>query len=330
MQALPVVLSTLDHPVLRTRAGIHRDVLELIVSNRLLTLPEKMRGMVQVLVAGHMSIQEQELALFPNLRFVQTVGSGYNHIDLGAAARRGIVVAHNPGYNAQAVAEHALMASLYFLRRMGELNELVLQGRFEERAQVMQQGIRDGQGVSVGIWGMGHIGQLLVKLVAPLGMNVLYSQRRRRLDLEELWDMHYVSPQELMRQSDVLVLTLPLTPDTHHILGKEQIAKMRDGAIVINVGRGALVDTHALMDAIADNRIYAAALDVFESEPVLPSDPILARADTLKSRLLLSPHVAGATNQALASMVGGAVDNVVRFLEGRPVQNVVSETLKIS
>ncbi|MDA8192935.1 MAG: 2-hydroxyacid dehydrogenase [Thermaerobacter sp.] len=330
MQTLPLVLSTLEHPVLRTRTESHRNLLELVVSNRFSDLPQEVRGRVKVLLAGHATIGERELALFPAVEFIQTVGSGYNHIDVAAAEHHQVLVAHNPGHNAQAVAEHALMATLYFLRRMGELHNLVLAGRFSERASLMGRGIRDAHGVTLGIWGMGYIGQTLVKLVSPLGMNLLYSQRRRRLDLEELWQMRYVCPTDLLRSVDVLVMTLPLTPETRHILGKEQLALMKQDAVVINVGRGELIDTRALIDALTSEEIYAAALDVFETEPLPEKNPLLTVPDTVRSRLLLSPHVAGATNQALAAMVGGALDNVVRFLEGRPVQNLLTASLKIS
>lgn len=259
----------------------------------------------------------------PRLEFIQTVGSGYNAVDLEAAARRGIVVANNPGQNAKAVAEHALMSALYFVRRMGECHQLVAEGRFAERFRLTGEGLRDTTGLTMGIVGLGHIGQALVRMALPHEMRFLYYQRTRRPDLESQWGVEYQSLTALLAQSDIVVVTLPLSAATRNLIGAAELASMKMGSILINVGRGGVVDNQALADALVRGPLYAASLDVFEPEPIPPDHPLLMLPDSVRPRVLFSPHIAGLTLQAFHNMVAGAFANVDRYFRGEPVHHRV-------
>ncbi len=277
------------------------------------------------MIAAGNAVSANTLEPWHNLEFVQTLGSGYNNLDIEELRKRGIVVAHNPAHNAQAVAEHAIMSAMYLLRDMDRAHRMVAEGRFADRRHLAGQ-IRDLSGLIVGLYGFGHIGQTMTRLLQPFGADVLYYQRHRVPAEEERYGARYVSANELWTTADIVVLSVPLTQDTYHLVSEPQFAALKSTAIVINVGRGPVVDEKALALALTEGQIAGAALDVFETEPLSPDSPLLHLPEAIRSRILFSPHVSGVTQQALKKMTLAALANVQRFFSHeQPLHLLVPE-----
>ncbi|PSR29442.1 MAG: hypothetical protein C7B47_01635 [Sulfobacillus thermosulfidooxidans] len=317
-QNRPLVISFAQQPLIRQMVS-HFPLLDVrfvddIAASQRLGIYDQA---VCMIAAGN-PVNSHTLTPWHHLQFVQTLGSGYNNLDMAELRRRGIVAAHNPGHNAQAVAEHVLMSAMYLLRNMGAAHQMVTQARFSDRQRLAGQ-IQDLNGLTLGIYGFGYIGKALARLSLPFDVHILYHQRHPVPDWERQYGVQYVSADEIWRSSDIVVLTVPLTEATYHLASNSQFDMMKSTAIVINVGRGPVVDEKALAQALIDQKIAGAALDVFESEPIDPNSPLLHLPEPIRHRVLFSPHVSGVTRQALQKMIKGALDNVQRFVNHEPL-----------
>jgi phosphoglycerate dehydrogenase-like enzyme len=245
----------------------------------------------------------------PNLRLLSLWGTGTDNVDLAAAARHGVTVTNTPGVSAFSIAEHALALMLAVARRIPRVDGEIRKGHWP-RGQAVQM-----HGKTLGIVGLGAVGRQFARLGAGIGMRVI------------AWTMHpnpalgfdLVSLDELLRSSDVISLHLRLSSETRRFMGTREIEKMKPSAILINTARGAIVDEQALLDALTTNRIAGAGLDVFETEP-LPHEHPFTRLDNV----VLTPHSAGVTPEALEAGLKLSIDNVWNFLDGRPTNVVVS------
>ncbi len=276
------------------------------------------------MIAAGNRVNAGTIGPWDHLKFVQTLGSGYNNLELEELRQQGIVVAHNPGHNAQAVAEHVIMSAMYLLREMSQAHSMV-HGHFANRRYLAGQ-IRELSGLTFGLYGYGHIGQTLTRLLQPFDVTILYHQRHQVASHEERFGVRYVSANEIWTASDVVVLSVPLTPHTYHLASASEFERMKPTAIVINVGRGPVVDEEALAAALVKRRIGGAALDVFEKEPLDPKSPLLHLPEEIRPRVLYSPHVSGVTQQSLQRMTVAAFDNVRRFFNReKPLHLLVPE-----
>ena len=245
----------------------------------------------------------------PNLRLLSLWGTGTDNVDLAAAARHGVTVTNTPGVSAFSIAEHALALMLATARRIPRVDAEIRQGHWS-RGQAVQM-----HGKTLGIVGLGAVGRQFARLGAGIGMRVI------------AWTMHpnpalgfeLVSLDELLRSSDVVSLHLRLSSETRGFIGKSEIEKMKPLAILINTARGAIVDEQALLDALTSNRIAGAGLDVFEAEPLPHGHPL-----TRLENVVLTPHSAGVTPEALEAGLQLSIDNVWNFLDGRPTNVVVN------
>ncbi|KAF9801942.1 hypothetical protein SFRURICE_016192 [Spodoptera frugiperda] len=241
----------------------------------------------------------------PQLKLVATVSAGYNHCNLDELKARGIKLSNTPNVLASAVAEIAVGLMLGAARRFTENLD-----------QVLGQDIR---GSTVGIIGLGGIGQAVVKRLAGFEVSkFVYTGHREKPEAKAL-GAEFVTQDQLLAQSDFIVLAVPLTNETKHMINKETIGKMKSNAIVVNVGRGDLVDQEALYDALKNKQIYAAGLDVTTPEP-LPKDHKLL---TLPNFFLL-PHIGSATVRTRSDMAVLAANNVVNALTGKPLLTPVN------
>ena len=239
----------------------------------------------------------------PNLKLVSIWGVGTDNIDLAAAARHGVTVCNTPGANAIAVAEHAIALMMAVARKIPRIDHAMRQGEWP-RDMLGQL-----HGKTLAVFGMGAIGSHVAMLARAFGMQVL--EWRARANTPEQRDAY-------LRQVDFVSLHVRLTPQTRGFIGARELALMKPDAILINTGRGALVDRDALHEALANNRIAGAGLDVFHDEPLKAGDPILGFANTV-----LSPHNAGQTPEVRRDGLLLAVQNVEQFFAGKP-QNVVT------
>lgn len=250
-----------------------------------------------------------------NLRLIQKIGVGVNTIDLEAARRRGIAVCNMPGTNSRAVAEMTLLLMLACLRRQSALDRLTRRGEGWSWPAEWQVDLGEIHGRTVGLVGFGAVPRLLAPILAAMGAHVLYAGRRRYDDV----GYTYVGKDELLARSDILSLHIPLVPETANWLDGASIARMKPGAIVINVARGGLVDEAALVAALNERRIAAAGLDVFSQEPAAAGQPLLDRDD-----VVVSPHVGWLTRETLERSMAVAIENCRRLAAGQPLLNRVA------
>jgi len=240
----------------------------------------------------------------PRLRVVARTGVGVERVDLDAATARGIAVVVTPGSGAVAVAEGAIAMAMHLVKRFGRLTELVRSGRWAERDAVV---VADLAGSTLGVVGFGRIGQHAGTLGAALGMKVLAYD-----PVAEPPAAYRVGTlAELLARSDVVTLHLPLTPDTHHLIDARTLALTKPGAILVNCGRGSLIDNDAAYDALVAGRIAGLGLDVFDPEP--PQHHALFDHPDV----VLTPHLMGLSRQATAATFTAAATGVVDVLEGR-------------
>jgi phosphoglycerate dehydrogenase-like enzyme len=273
--------------------------------------PEERRSELadaDVLVAGLDPVDADLLAVATGLKLVQRLGVGHDAVDLEAAARQGVPVANMPDYNSGAVAEHTLMLMLALLRRVFDSTLLMKAGKWPV-AEMVGQGVHNLEGRTLGLVGFGAIGRAVAARAAPFGMRILY------------WDeqpapagLHGAEPSgldELLAQSDVVSLHLPLTDRTRGVLDAARLASMKPRALLINTARGELVDELALAEALTEGRIGGAGIDVFGREPLDPRHPLRRSPN-----VLLTPHLAGQTLEAMERMVEALHENLARVERG--------------
>lgn len=258
---------------------------------------------------------EEELAVAPRLSLIQQPSVGVDGVDLAAAARRGIPVANTAGANADSVAEWCLAATLSLLRRLGEADAAVRAGQWPESRDLR---IRELGGSRVGIIGMGAIGHGLARRFDAMGAVVRYWSRRRRPDGETL--ATWAELTELLAISDVLVVVIALGEGTRGLIGRDQLASLPAGALLVDASRGGVVDHVALAAALRDGSLGGAAVDVYPQEP-LPAGAALREAP----RVLFSPHVAGASTTAATRLMAAVRENLHRAVTGRPLQHLCND-----
>jgi D-lactate dehydrogenase len=261
------------------------------------------------------------------VRLLALRSAGFNHVDLAAAAAAGLPVVRVPEYSPHAVAEHATALVLALNRKVHRSYARVREWNFSLDGLV---GF-DLHGKTVGVVGTGRIGQVAARIFRGFGCRVLaYDLRPDERFASEL-EVQYVALPDLYRRSDIVTLHVPLTPDTHHMVDAAALASMKPGAMIINTGRGALIDSKALIEALKSGHLGAAGLDVYEEEEgvffedlsnrVLQDD-VLARLLTFPN-VLVTSHQAFLTREALSSIAATTLDNVACFERGEPLKNEV-------
>lgn len=253
----------------------------------------------------------------PRARLLANFGVGYNHIDVAAARAAGIAVTNTPGAVTEATADIALTLMLMSARRAGEGERLVRSGRWEGWHPTQMLGLHLG-GKTLGVVGMGRIGQAVARrAMHGFGMRVAYFTRSPR-DLPGLLGAEAVTGlTALMAMADVVVVAVPASPETHHLIGAEALAAMRPHAHLVNIARGDIVDEAALIAALRDGRIAGAGLDVYEFEPRVPE------ALRAMENVVLLPHLGTAALEVRTEMGLMAVANAQAFREGRALPNAV-------
>jgi lactate dehydrogenase-like 2-hydroxyacid dehydrogenase len=248
------------------------------------------------------------LAAAPHLKIAANVAVGYNNLDLAACTAAGVLATNTPDVLTESTADHAWALLLAAARRVGESERWLRSGQWRRNTFEMFLGA-EVHGATLGVLGMGRIGRAIARRAAGFGMPVIY-HNRRRLAAEFEGGARHVSFDELLNRSDHLVIVLPYSPAVHHIIGAEQLARMKPAAVLVNIARGGVVDDAALAAALAAGRLAAAGLDVFENEPALT--PALAALENV----VLTPHIASATHGTRLAMAQRAVANARAALAG--------------
>lgn len=265
-------------------------------------------------------IDRELLARAPKLKVVSNVSVGYNNFDIEAMKERGIIGTNTPSVLDETVADLVLGMMLAAARRIPEMDRLVKEGRWGFGQDEPLFGW-DVHHAKLGIIGMGRIGEAIARR-AKLGfqMDVMYCNRSRKPGVEEALGVRYTGLEDLLRESDFVVLMVPLTEETNRLIGREQLALMKPTAFFINASRGQTVDEQALIEALQQGRIRGAALDVYEKEPVKADNPLLSLPN-----VVTLPHIGSSTAKTRLDMAMLAARNLVAALRGEIPPNVVQE-----
>ncbi|MCH4826112.1 MAG: D-glycerate dehydrogenase [Planococcus sp. (in: firmicutes)] len=249
----------------------------------------------------------------PNLKIVSNLAVGYNNIDLEAAHKHGVTVTNTPDVLTESTADLTFALLLATARRVIEAEKAVRSGDWQSWTPMGMTGQNVG-GATLGIIGMGRIGEAVARRAKGFGMDILYHNRTRR----NLEDVRYAEFEELLKTSDYVVILTPLTPETKGMIGAKELAMMKESACLINVARGGIVDEMALYEALKEKQIWGAGLDVFEQEPVPIDHPLL----TLPNVTVL-PHIGSATVQTRLEMMALNAEAIKACFENKSVKNRV-------
>lgn len=263
------------------------------------------------------------LEKMPALRATSTISVGYDNFDVDALNARNVVLMHTPTVLTETVADTLMALVLSTARRVVEVAERVKAGEWTKSIGPDWFGT-DVHGKTLGIVGMGRIGLALAQR-AHFGFNmpILYNARRQHKEAEERFNARHCDLDTLLQEADFVCLILPLTDETHHMIGNAQFEKMKKSAIFINAGRGPVVDEQALIAALKNGEIHAAGLDVFEQEPLPASSELLKLPN-----VVALPHIGSATHETRYNMAACAVDNLIDALQGKVDKNCVNPQAK--
>ena len=279
-------------------------------------LIERIQG-ARVVVTKELPVNAELLSQFPDtVKLIVEAGTGYNNIDLNAAKERGITVCNIPAYSTERVAHTVIMMILNFASTMQQQIGMLAKVDRSNFTKYLQVSHTEVNGKTLGVVGAGHIGMEVIKVAKALGMNILIHTRTPKADGDGI---RYVSLDELLENSDYITLHCPLNDQTKYMINKETIAKMKPNAVIVNTGRGPLINEADLCEALAAKRIAGAGLDVQEVEPPAEDSPLY----TLDN-VIITPHMGWKGLETRQRLVGIIRDNVQAFFKGEPI-NVVSK-----
>jgi gluconate 2-dehydrogenase len=282
-------------------------------------LAGKLRGKDGVFATIGERFSADLLAACPDLKVISNMAVGHNNIDIEAATRAGVMVTNTPDVLNEATADFAWALLMATARRITESEHWLRGGKWDTWRYDGFLGA-DVHGATLGILGMGRIGQAIARRSMGFNMQVIYHNRSRLPTEKEAYANHarYVSREELLKEADHLVLVLPYSQETHHSIGKKELDLMKPTARLINIARGGIVDDAALIEALRERRIAAAGLDVFENEPAFNKEFLEL------SNVVLTPHIGSATESSRRGMANCAADNLIAALSGNPPPNLVN------
>ena len=285
-------------------------------------LQKELSMVVGALVAGSERIDANALALAKNLKVVANISVGYNNFDVPAMTSSGVMATNTPDVLTDTTADFGFALLMATARRIAESEHWLRAGHWDKWSIVNNPLGMDLHHSTIGIIGMGRIGQGIAKRALGFGMKVIYYNRSRLSETEEkACGATHVSKEQLLRTADHVVLVLPYTANNHHTIGAKEIAHMKPTATLINIARGGIVDDVALAKALEEGKLFAAGLDVFEGEPNV-------HPDLLKlSNVVLAPHIASATEKTRRAMVDLAVENLRAALDGKKPPSLINQEL---
>jgi len=265
----------------------------------------------EVVVTNKVRLPGAVLETLPDLKLIAVAATGVDHVDLAAAARLGVAVCNVSGYAVHTVAEHVFALLLALRRQLGRYAAAAVDGRWSRASTFCLQSwpIEELAGSTLGIIGTGANGAAVARLATAFGMHVLHAERRGATALRP----GRVPFEQVLTDADAISLHVPLTPDTRHLVGTAELARMKPTAVLINTARGGVVDESALLAALQAGQLAGAAVDVLASEPPPPDQPLL-RADL--PNLILTPHIAWASRQAQQRLADEVIANIAAFQRG--------------
>lgn len=274
-------------------------------------------GNADAVIVNKIPISRKTLDACKNIKYIGVLATGYNIVDVEAAKEKGITVCNIPTYGTAAVGQFAVGLLLEICHHIGHHSQAVRAGRWENSDDwcFWDYPLIELSGKTMGIIGFGRIGKTTGKIGKALGMRIIAFSNHS--DEEGKLIAEYVTLEELLKQSDVVCLHCPLSSSTQGIINKESIAKMKDGVIIINNSRGALIVEQDLADALNSGKVYAAGLDVVSTEPIKCDNPLLST-----NNCIITPHISWAPKESRQRLMDIAVENYRAFINGTPV-NIV-------
>jgi len=278
----------------------------------------KLQGKDGVQTSSSDRIDAELLDKCPTIKAVCNTAVGYNNIDIDACTRHGVMVSNTPGVLTDSVADYSMGLVIATCRRMTEGEGYLRKGEWKGTFLKQMLG-QDVHGATLGIMGFGRIGQAIARRARGFDMKILYHSRNRAAaDAERESGAIYTGKEALLRTADVVLLILPFTPETQHYIGAKELAQMKPSAVLVNMARGGIVDDAALIDALKKKTIWAAGLDVYENEPKL--NPGFLEL----GNVVLSPHIASASEPTRQAMAMTAAKNLVAALSGQAPPNLLN------
>lgn len=273
----------------------------------------------EILLTNKVIINKEAMEALPQLKYIGVLATGYNVVDVEAARERGIVVTNIPAYSTPSVAQMVFAHILNITQRVGHYADEARQGIWTDCQDFSYSNtpLWELQGKKIGIVGLGNTGYNTARIAIGFGMKVYAYTSKSRLQLPP--EIRKVELNELFATCDIVSLHCPLTADTHHLVNESRLKLMKPTAILINTGRGPLVDEQALADALNNDTIYAAGVDVLSTEPPTADNPLLGAKNCF-----ITPHIAWATQEARQRLMEIACNNVEQFIKNKPI-NVVSK-----
>jgi phosphoglycerate dehydrogenase-like enzyme len=275
-------------------------------------------------------VGRQVIENIPDIKILQTVGAGFDHVDIPVTIRQGIPVANVPGANATTVAEYTIGVIIALQRRILEADDEVKQGNYLAfRNSSLQKGLKEIRGSKLGLVGFGAIGREVAKIAVLLGASVSYfASHRLSPDVETQYSVKYEPFESLLSTSDIVSLHVPLNDSTRGFIGLQEMMLMAPGSILVNTARGEVVQQAALAECLERGHLTGAAIDTIAPEPPGSRHPLLQLSPLAKKRLLLTPHIAGATAKSFKRMIETAMDNIGRAVRGEIPENIVNGIVK--
>ncbi|SHE71875.1 glyoxylate reductase [Thermoanaerobacter uzonensis DSM 18761] len=289
--------------------------------DRMLTkeeLLEKIQGKNAVITQLTDKVDKEFFEAAKDVKVVANYAVGFDNIDLEEATIRGVYITNTPDVLTNATAELAWALLFATARRVVESDKFMRAGKFQGWAPMLFLG-KGVTGKTLGIIGAGRIGQAFAKMAKGFDMKILYTARSPKKEFEEETGAQYVDLDTLLKESDFVSIHVPLTPETRHLIGEKELKLMKKSAILINTGRGPVVDEKALVKALKNKDIYAAGLDVYEREPMFEEE--LAQLDNV----VMLPHIGSATEEARRDMSILVAQNIIDVIEGRVPRTLVNK-----
>lgn len=273
----------------------------------------------QIVITNKVVLDRAVLSRLPKLKMIAIAATGFNNVDVKCCQELGIAVANVQGYATQSVPEHVIAMMFALKRNLKGYHNDIAAGEWQRNKQFcfFTHPISDTAGSTLGVMGSGALGQATATLAKALGMQVLFAERKGAQQCRE----GYVPFEQVLATSDVVTLHCPLNEQTRHLIGRQELNSMKPSSIIINTGRGGLVDEEALVDALKQGVIRGAGFDVFTDEPADESNSLIANMHL--PNLLLTPHIAWGSDSSIQNLANILIDNIIAFTEGREQNRVV-------
>lgn len=273
----------------------------------------------EVLLTNKVIIDAETMAALPCLRYIGVTATGYNVVDIAEAHRRNIIVTNIPAYSTMSVAQMVMAHLLNITNQVALHSDAVKQGEWEQSPDFSftKSPITELDGLTMGIIGLGNIGSATARMAQAMGMKVMAISSKTEEALLQIGVQKAKNYEQLFSEADVISLHCPLTNDTHHIINQERLSLMKSTAIIINTGRGPLLDEEAVAEALSTKKIYAVGIDVLTEEPPLKGSPLISAP-----RCYITPHIAWASKAARRRLIDIAISNVKAFASGEQQNQV--------